>query len=98
MLSIPLIPADNRLNGNPGCIGDMIAKSLTGGADPGDADMLWKWKARTQSYQAAYLLAGVDEGYGGEWWDNDAGDFSTMIIDAGECFWVLKRTRTAALP
>jgi hypothetical protein len=95
MLSVPLVPADNRLNGVPGCIGDAIAAALSGGTGAADADTLWKWDANTQGYRKTYVLAGVGEVYDGKWWDDDTGNFSTMTLDAGECFWILKRTRPA---
>ncbi len=98
MISVPLVPADSRLNGSSGCIGDVIAASLAGGPTAEEADMLWKWNASTQSYASAYLLDGLGEGYDGKWWDDEADDFSAMTLSAGESFWILRRPRTTESP
>jgi hypothetical protein len=98
MLSVPLVPADNRLNGDPGCMGDILKEAVTGGAGAGDADVVFKWNAKTQSYMTAYVVAGVNPGLEGKWWDEETGTLSTMTLDVGECFWVLRRTRTGASP
>jgi len=98
MTSVPLIPADNRLNGGPGCVGDMFKEALTGGTSAEDADTLWKWDSGTQSYATAYIVAGWGEPYDGKWWDDAIGGFSTMRLNAGECFWILRRLRAGASP
>ncbi|MDP2898124.1 MAG: right-handed parallel beta-helix repeat-containing protein [bacterium] len=98
MLSVPLVPADNRLNGDPGCMGDILKEAVTGGAGAGDADVVFKWNAKTQSYTTAYVVAGVNTDFEGKWWDEETGTLSTMTLDVGECFWVLRRTRTGASP
>jgi len=79
-------PADSRLNGDPGCVGDQFAEWLTGGPSLSMADQIWKWDPLTQSYQYAFLIDGWGGGYDGRWWDWDAGDFSTMTLDACEPF------------
>ncbi len=98
LLSVPLAPADNRLNGEPGCIGDMLKEVLTGGANARDADMVFKWNARTQTYRRAYVVAGVNADFDGKWWDEETRSLSTMMFDVGECFWVLRRPRTETGP
>ena len=91
MISVPLAPADNRLNGEPGCIGDMIKENLLGGPVASAADMVWKWDSATQTYNKAFLISGWGEGYDGKWWDATAGGFSTLTLDVGEAFWILRR-------
>ncbi len=98
MVSVPFIAADRRLNGNRGCIGDMIAEALTGGPSAEDADIIWKWDATTQSYAKAYLVAGKGQPYDGKWWDDDTGGFSTMRLNVGECCWILRRPRRRSSP
>ncbi len=88
MLSVPLAAADPGLNGDPGCIGDMIKENLTGGSDVATGDKVWKWDPATQVYQTAFLIAGWGEPYDGRWWDGQSGGFSTMILHAGETFWL----------
>jgi hypothetical protein len=96
MLSVPLVPADNRLNGDPGCIGDILKEAVTGGAGASDADVVFKWNAKTQSYTTAYVLTGVNPDLDGKWWDEETSAPSTVTLDVGECFWVLRRTRAGA--
>jgi len=98
LLSVPLIPADDRLNGEPGCIGDMLKEILTGGASAGDADVVFKWNPKTQTYRTAYMVADVGPGLDGKWWDGETGTLSTMTLGVGECFWVLRRSRQGASP
>ncbi len=93
MLSVPLVAADNRLNGDTGCIGDILKEAVIGGASAGDADVVFKWNVHTQSYTTAYVVAGVSLDVDGEWWDEEIGAPSTMTLNVGECFWVLRRTR-----
>jgi hypothetical protein len=88
MVSVPLAAADNRLNGESGCIGDMIKKNLRGGPDASSADTIWKWDPLAQEYTSAFLVAGLGEGYDGRWWDPATNDLSTMTLDIGEVFWV----------
>jgi len=91
MISVPLAAADNMLNGDPGCIGDMIKEHLVGGLGPATADIIWKWDAGTQSYKSAFLIGGKGPDYDGKWWDPDTNDFSTMTLDAGEAFWLQRQ-------
>jgi hypothetical protein len=98
MMSVPLIPADNRLNGDPGCIGDIIAEAVTGGPSAQEADTIWKWDEHTQSYQTAYLIAGWGEPHDGHWWDDSIADFSAMKINSGGCLWLLRRNREKLSP
>jgi hypothetical protein len=88
MMSVPVAVSDNRLNGEPGCIGDMIKKNLSGGPNQSMADTIWKWDPRAQDYTSAFLMAGVGEGYDGKWWDPKTNDFSTTTLDIGDGFWV----------
>jgi len=89
MVSVPLQAADNNLNGEPGCIGDMIKENLTG--RPVDSDTIRKWDESTQTWEEAFLIAGWGAPYDGKWWDLQSGDFSTMTIDACESFYILRR-------
>ncbi len=88
MVSVPLAAADNRLNGESGCIGDMIKKNLRGGPDASSANTIWKWDPLAQEYTSAFLVAGLGEGYDGRWWDPATNDLSTMTLDIGEVFWI----------
>ena len=97
MISVPLTAADTALNGAEGCVGDMIAENLNGGAGAGSADVLWKWDAGSQSYVTAFLVDGWGQGYDGRWWDEAAGDFSAITFDAGEACWIQRRSSGAAL-
>ncbi|NQT82892.1 hypothetical protein HQ563_07710 [bacterium] len=76
----------------------MFKEALTGGTSAEDADTLWKWDSGMQSYATAYIVAGWGEPYDGKWWDDDLGTFSTMRLNAGECFWILRRLRAGASP
>ncbi len=98
MMSVPLIPADNRLNGNPGCIGDIIAEAVAGGPSAQEADTIWKWNRKSQTYQTAYLMAGWGEAHDGHWWDDSTADFSAMRINVGDCFWLWRRPRATTSP
>ena len=91
LISVPLTPGDNNLNGAAGCVGDMIKENLLGGPVASAADMLWKWDSATQTYNKAFLIAGWGEGYDGKWWDATAGGFSTVTLDVGEAFWIQRR-------
>jgi hypothetical protein len=91
MISVPVAAADNRLNGEPGCIGDMIKENLVGGIHPSVADLIWKWDAAKQSYISAFLAEGLGEAYDGKWFDPDVGELSTMTLNAGEAFWLQRR-------
>ncbi len=91
MISMPFEPADGRLNGDVGCVGDMIGEPLTGGAAGGTADVLWKWDASTQSYKVAFKVLGWGPEYDGKWWDEQTGDFSTMAFHVGEACWIQRR-------
>jgi len=98
LLSVPLAPVDGRLNGEAGCIGDMLKEVMTGGASSVEADLIFKWNANTQTYRTAHILAGVGSGLEGKWWDEQTGTLSTMTLDVGEGFWVLRRPRPEASP
>jgi hypothetical protein len=91
MISVPLTAADNRLNGDPGCIGDMIAEACIGGMDGGQADVIWKWDAASEAYTTPWLIDGWGGEYDGRWWDDNLGDYSNMMFDAGEACWVMRR-------
>ncbi|MDP2897209.1 MAG: carbohydrate-binding protein [bacterium] len=91
MISVPVAAADNRLNGEPGCIGDMIKENLVGGTHLSVADLIYKWDAAKQRYISAFLADGMGEAYDGKWFDPDVGELSTMTLDAGEAFWLQRR-------
>ena len=91
MISVPVAAADNRLNGEPGCIGDMIKENLVGGTHPSVADLIWKWDAAKGSYISAFLADGMGEAYDGKWFDPDVGGLSTMTLNAGEAFWLQRQ-------
>jgi hypothetical protein len=71
-------PADDRLNGDPGWMGDELAGELTGGTSAPSADTTAKGS------QGAFPVGGSEPGYDGGWGEPDAGDFSAMSIDASE--------------
>jgi hypothetical protein len=98
MMSVPLAPADSRLNGEPGCVGDMFREVMMPGASAVEADTIWKWDSGTQSYATAYIVAGWGELYDGKWWEDKIGGFSTMRLNAGECCWILRSLRQGASP
>ncbi|NQT83593.1 hypothetical protein HQ563_11235 [bacterium] len=91
MISVPLTAADNALYGAEGCVGDQIKENLTGGAGAAFADVIWKWDLGTQSYVTAFLIADWGAPYDGNWWDEGAGDYSTLTFDAGEACWIMRR-------
>ncbi len=83
--------AEHSMEGDRGC-------ALWGGASAEEADVLWKWNASTQSYETSYLVARWGEPYDGRWWDDETGALSVMRFAVGECFWVSRRSQTAASP
>ncbi len=91
MISVPLDAADKRLNGDPGCIGDMIKENLVGGAGGGTADLIWKWDAAVQEYKTSFLIADWGAPYDGKWWDDASGDYSLILFEAGDACWIQRR-------
>jgi hypothetical protein len=91
MISVPLDAADNSLNGAEGCVGDMLAENLTGGAGAVSADVIFKWDAATQAYETAFLIDGWGDPFDGRWWDESAGDYSQLTFEAGDTCWLQRR-------
>ncbi len=92
MVSVPLQAADTRLNGDPGCVGDMIKENLNGGASPAAADVIWKWDAATQSYEQAFLVYAPGTTFDNTWFNPTAGAPSTATFSAGEAMWIDRKS------
>lgn len=73
-------PADHKLNGGPGCVGEELAAGLTAGAGMGAADVIYK------GCKYAFLVDAPGSAFHRKWFDPEAGDLSTMTIDACEPF------------
>lgn len=94
MVSVPLQAADPQLNGEPGCIGDMIKENLTGGPSGGEADEIYRWDPNTQSYKSAFYVDFPGTTFDKKWFDPDAGDLSDMAFNAGDAMWISRKTVT----
>jgi hypothetical protein len=92
MVSVPLQAADTRLNGDPGCLGDMIKENLTGGTNPAAADTIHVWDAATQSYETYWLLDLPDPGgtYDLNWMLGGAP--TDRALSAGEALWIERKS------
>jgi len=91
MVSVPLDAADKRLNGDAGCLGDMVKENLTRGPSGAEADEVYKWDAATTTYKAAFYVDAPGTSFDQKWFDPDAGDLSTLAFNAGEALWVSRK-------
>ncbi len=82
-------PADNRLNGGTGCVGQELAAGLEKGPAPAEADMIYKGS------ESAFLADAPGTPFDEKWFDPNAEALSTMTIDACEHFWILNRASHA---
>jgi hypothetical protein len=91
MLSVPLQAADTALNGDPGCVGDMIKENLTGGTNPAAADNIYVWDAATQKYESYWLLDLPAGGtYDLHWMLG--GVPTDHVLNAGDALWIERKT------
>ena len=84
LVSVPLVPYSLSIQ-------DVISTQLTGAPDEGYADRVWEWNAPTQSYNHAWLVAGVGEPFDGKWWDSREFRESEMELPPGRGFWIQSR-------
>jgi len=101
MVSVPLNAQDKKLNGDPGCLGDMIEEQLVGFESAGEADSIYTWDPATESFTQVFLVEGTgDPNYDNKWFNTDFTQ-STLELKAGDVFWVDRRsghgTQTATI-
>ncbi len=93
--SVPLVKGLNMFGWPYPTTLDINASTLgtvgTGGVGSGAADMVFVWDPATQEYKKAFLIAGWGAGYDGKWYDETAGDFSTIQFGPGIGAWYLRR-------
>ena len=91
MVSVPLDAADKRLNGDPGCLGDMIKENLSPGPSGAEGDGVYKWDPTalpSGAYKTAFYMDAPQTSLDRTWFDPDAGAVSDLAFNAGEALWV----------
>lgn len=91
MVSVPLDAADKHLNGDAGCLGDMIKENLTPGFSPAEGDEVLKWDPTTEEYSSAFYADAPGTSFDRTWFDLASGDKSTLAFNAGDAMWVWRK-------
>ena len=84
LVSNPFIPDSSSIQ-------SVLGGQLTGAADEGYADRVWKYDTATDDYVFAWLVAGVGAPYDGKWWSSQDFEESTMDLGPDCGFWIQSR-------
>ncbi|TET46716.1 hypothetical protein E3J62_03700 [candidate division TA06 bacterium] len=84
LVSNPFIPYNSSIQ-------SVLGGQLTGAADEGYADRVWKYDTDIDDYVFAWLVAGVGAPYDGKWWSSQDFEESTMDLGPDCGFWIQSR-------